>query len=192
MLLVADTHFGKDSIFRSRGIAIPTGSSEDDFRKLSTLIAETQAERLVILGDFLHGPLASVDPFWSLFDRWQQNHTQLTIQIIIGNHDRHALRSDNPHLKCIDWLPTLAAEPFLFTHEPTTDPEHYVLSGHIHPTYRLTDNRSDTMRLPVFVFGEHSAILPAFGAFTGGYNIRATAKDRLYVVGDDAVMALTR
>ena len=57
--VVADTHFGKSSVFGRAGIAVPAGSDEADRARLTQLIATHGIRRLVVLGDFLHAPLES-------------------------------------------------------------------------------------------------------------------------------------
>ncbi len=42
--------------------------------------------------------------------------------------------------------------------------------------------------MPCFWFTHESAVLPAFGSFTGGGRIHPGAGDRVFVVGDDGVL----
>jgi hypothetical protein len=50
-LLIADPHFGKDATFRAAGLGLPTGPLAADLARLDSALLETQAERLIILGD---------------------------------------------------------------------------------------------------------------------------------------------
>ncbi|MEO6368989.1 MAG: phosphoesterase, partial [Steroidobacteraceae bacterium] len=58
LLVVADTHFGKSSIFARHGIAVPAGADALDRERIDALLQATRSERLLVLGDFLHGPVA--------------------------------------------------------------------------------------------------------------------------------------
>jgi len=44
------------------------------------------------------------------------------------------------------------------------------------------------LRLPCYHFGIKSGVLPAFGAFTGGYNISPDMDDDVYAITANAVL----
>ncbi|MCC5862800.1 MAG: hypothetical protein JJT93_12945, partial [Gammaproteobacteria bacterium] len=79
---------------------------------------------------------------------------------------------------------------FAFRHEPAVVPDAFVLAGHVHPAYRLGTAGRDRLRLPVFWQRPGCLVLPAFGSFTGGWNLRPAREDRLYGIGPDAVIPL--
>jgi metallophosphoesterase superfamily enzyme len=81
--------------------------------------------------------------------------------------------------------------PFAACHHPQTHRTHAVLAGHLHPAAQLQGPARDRLRLPCFVFEARSAILPAFGEFTGGYTVEAKPGMQLYAVGGQAVWPLT-
>jgi metallophosphoesterase superfamily enzyme len=65
-----------------------------------------------------------------------------------------------------------------------------VLAGHEHPVYVIA-SRADSARVPCFRFAAEYGVLPAFGAFTGGFVVNqhvddaaiyAIAQKRLVVV----------
>ena len=87
-LVVADPHFGKDDIFRRAGIALPRGPAIADLQRLTELVIEHACTRLVVLGDFLHGVTQAGDSFLQAFRIWRQAHGSLTVDIVVGNHDR--------------------------------------------------------------------------------------------------------
>ena len=82
-----------------------------------------------------------------------------------------------------------ATGPFLFAHHPEPQPHGYVLAGHVHPVYRLA-TRGDALRLPCFLFGATTGMLPSFGAFTGGHPVIPGPGDRLFVAADDQVIEI--
>ena len=87
-LIVADPHFGKDDIFRRAGIALPRGPAIDDLQRLSQLIRAQSCDRLVILGDFVHGATREGDSFLHAFATWRAAHPPWRSTIVAGNHDR--------------------------------------------------------------------------------------------------------
>lgn len=190
ILFVADTHFGKDATFRRHGMTVPAGTDAHDLQRLSDLCADTAVEQLVILGDFVHAEPRDDDPFPALFTAWRASHQSLHLAVVGGNHDaRISGRMFNQQLQ---WLPEASEiPPFCLCHEPPLQKTaRYALAGHLHPVVRLR-TRSDAARLPVFWQQPNCLVLPAFGSFTGGLQVRAAADDMLYGIVPDAVVALT-
>lgn len=184
-LLIADVHLGKDAVFRRHGIAIPVGDVADNLQRLSLLVAETQAEQLFVLGDFVHAAPVEQDPFLAEFSAWRQRHQQLAITVILGNHDHGLDRL--PAEWQLRLLPSLSYDDILLIHEPEHAGDNdYFIAGHIHPCYRFKMGR-EGMRLPVFWQQAQGLILPSFGGFTGGYNITPAKGDKCYAVGDQEV-----
>lgn len=83
---------------------------------------------------------------------------------------------------------TLDLHPFKFSHEPTVHSELYNLCGHIHPCIKMSGTGLQRLRLACYHFGKEGGILPAFGAFTGGYTISPDRDDDVYAVTDNAVI----
>jgi DNA ligase-associated metallophosphoesterase len=184
MLLVADIHFGKAASFRRAGLAVPRGSSEHDLARLGALIEAFGAEHLMVLGDFFHARPDVDEPFMAAFDRWRSQYAGLTVGVAAGNHDRHAAQISLPG---VQWCDECAAGPFLLRHEPRPQVGFYVLAGHLHPVTVLKGPGRDRMRLPVFHFRQHLAVLPGFGSFTGGHPVDPEPGDRLYVAGESVL-----
>ncbi len=53
----------------------------------------------------------------------------------------------------------------------------YSLAGHEHPVYRVA-TRFDCGEIAVFSFAPIAGVLPAFGAFTGGFEVNDSAARR--------------
>jgi DNA ligase-associated metallophosphoesterase len=186
LLVIADIHFGKAASFRAGGIPVPRGTTTENLRALDALIDACHATHVLFLGDFLHARHAHAAATVAAMMAWREQRSGLRLTLVRGNHDRHA--GDPPATLRID----VVDEPWqigrlLFAHHPQLHPNGYVLAGHVHPVYRLA-TRGDVLRLPCFVFGPESGILPSFGSFTGGHPVALEPKDRVFVVTDDSVM----
>lgn len=190
-VIVADTHFGKTSFFGRHGFAVPGGSDDADRARLSRLVTERGAERLIILGDFLHAPIAAHSRDALDLDAWSRKLAPVHIAVIAGNHDRGA----NCTWESIAWREgELLEPPFRFVHEalPQQNGDHFTLSGHIHPVMMLRAIRKSAMRVPVFWQRSTGLVLPSFGAFTGGFAVRPQAGERLFAVGPTAVAQMSQ
>lgn len=187
-LIVADVHLGKDAAFRRAGLAVPSGSTARDLDRLSALLEQTRAERLLVLGDLFHASLQAQEPWFADVDAFRARHAQLRIEVVRGNHDRGAAGAPN-HWN-LHWHEGAHHEaPFVFAHEPQADERGYVLAGHLHPVLRLR-SATDTLRLPVFWWRAQVGVLPSFGGFTGGHPITREARDRVHAVTPDAVIEI--
>jgi metallophosphoesterase superfamily enzyme len=104
----------------------------------------------------------------------------------MGNHDIHT------HSKfCdidIDILHGIAAEGFLLTHKPIDREGHFNFCGHIHPCIRLRGKARQFLKLPCFFRKPGQLILPAFGEFTGTFEMSPAEDDIVYAVTKDAVI----
>lgn len=165
-LFVADVHLGKAAAFRAGGVPLPRGGTQADLARLAMLLAATGAQRLVVLGDFLHAAAGRVAALDTLFLAWRATQSALSLTLVRGNHDDRA--GDPPAAWRVDVVaePHLLA-PFLACHLPVAPPTGYALCGHVHPGVRLHGAGDEVARVPCFVLGRRRAILPAFGGFTG-------------------------
>lgn len=189
-LFIADPHFGKAATFRFAGIPVPETAHDDDLERLSHILEMTGAERLVILGDFLHGKTGRNEGLFSTLCAWRERHAAVEIVLVEGNHDRQAgALPEDLRITCVQGPWALGA--FHCRHEPQEDGGALVLAGHIHPAFRLSDRMGASLRAPCFHFSARVAILPAFGSFTGTHGVRLAPNDRVFLVGAESVIEVT-
>jgi DNA ligase-associated metallophosphoesterase len=188
-VFVADVHLGKAAAFRAGGVPLPRGTSAADLARLSAVLEQTGARRLVVLGDFLHAAAGRVAALDAAFRKWRDQHAAIDLILVRGNHDDRA--GDPPE----QWRVTVVDEPhpiapFLACHLPVAPRSGYALCGHVHPGVTLHGPADQAERLPCFVLGHRRAILPAFGSFTGLARASPLAGDRLVAVGGTRLFAL--
>jgi DNA ligase-associated metallophosphoesterase len=201
-LMVADVHLGKAASFRAQGVPVPEQVTEETLERLSILIRASEAKTLIVLGDLIHDRLglAGLLPVWR---RWRDQHPQLELKLIMGNHDRKAaalaIESNLPGLQVL-------SEPFhhaalamaheskaLFELQGPNDAAVLGLCGHEHPVVLMPDAlKSKRLRRPCFYL-DHQRILhlPAFGSFTGGHPVHLAYCKRLFVDTVDAVQEIS-
>lgn len=185
-LLIADVHFGKASAYRRLGQPVPQGTTTENLAVLDRLLAAFACEQVIFLGDFLHGPGSHASGTLGALRAWRAQNASLSLVLVRGNHDKRA--GDPP----IDLNIEVVAEPllmgpFALQHEPQAHPSHHVLAGHVHPVYRLRGKGRQSLRLPCFQIGKRVSLLPAFGAFTGGYSVALTDDQQVFVIGGSDV-----
>jgi DNA ligase-associated metallophosphoesterase len=191
-VIVADTHFGKSSYFSRHGIAVPVGTDDADRERLTRLVRESRAERLIILGDFLHAPIDAGSRDALDLVRWAEALAPARVEVVAGNHDRGAQERWS---SCIAWRGGLWPEfPFMFVHDASHGESSglavFTVSGHIHPVVRLPGSRDGRARIPVFWQRQTGLVLPSFGQFTGGFLVSVAATDQVFAAGPSAVVRL--
>ncbi|MBD8825918.1 ligase-associated DNA damage response endonuclease PdeM [Pseudomonas sp. CFBP 13602] len=185
-LLIADAHFGKAAAYRKLGQPVPHGTTASNLQVIDRILEKYPTKHLIFLGDFLHAPGSHSAGTLDALAAWRTDVADLRITLIRGNHDKRA--GDPPaELRFEVVTEPLEMGPFALQHEPDPHPELHVLAGHIHPVYRLHGRGRQSLRLPCYLLRGKVSLLPAFGAFTGGYNMDSAADQRVYVVGDGGV-----
>jgi DNA ligase-associated metallophosphoesterase len=196
-LLVADAHFGKAVSFRKLGVPVPRGTTTGTLAKLDAAIADTQAQHVVFLGDFLHSVRSHAPGTLGALHEWRAGHPHLQLTLVRGNHDDRA--GDPPAslgFTVVD--EPLRLGPFALCHHPRAVADAYVLAGHWHPCISVAGRAFERLRLPCFWMGDDTGqlprravgVLPAFGHFTGMHRIEPRAGDRIFPIAGDTVRAL--
>lgn len=192
ILFVADLHLGKPDAFLQAGIPVPTEGTRRDLERLSNLLTQTGAERLVILGDFLHARASHSPGVADALLAWRSTCTGADVLLVNGNHDLHA----GPPPKALGF--TICDEatvgPFYCVHVPLEEDESlpggaYGLSGHLHPYGVVSGRTRESLRLPCFYLTARQMVLPAFGHFTGGFTVSPKKNECVYVIAGDTVLA---
>ena len=188
-LLVADPHFGKAATFRALGVPVPAGTTADALARLDSLIAGIDVQRILFLGDFLHARRGRSERTLGAVARWRATHAEISMIIVRGNHDREAGDVPDIGVEAVD--APLREPPFVFAHVPIEDANGYVIAGHLHPGADLVGAGRLHARLPCFWFGVRTAVLPAFGDFTGLWPVVPATGDRVFVIAGDEVVECT-
>ena len=188
-LLIADAHFGKDAVFRAHGVPVPAGATTDDLGRLDSLIAAHRPESIVFLGDLLHGRESLGSETMDALHAWRERHASVRVVMVEGNHDRNAGLLP-PSLGVETVFEPWMLGPWALCHYPQAVDGAYVLAGHQHPVYVIA-SRADTVRVPCFRFSARCGVLPAFGAFTGGFVVNHSDDDAaIYAVAQNRVIAV--
>jgi DNA ligase-associated metallophosphoesterase len=190
-LIVADVHLGKGTAFRHAGVPVPAGSSSKDLGRLSALMQQTAARRLVILGDLIHGRTSHQRELCDSIAEWRANHAEIEMLLVRGNHDRSAGRLP------VEWNIPEVEEPvadviLTLSHVPRYEQAMPVLAGHLHPVKSMQDFDRSSVRVPCFHESQRCLVLPAFGSFTGGACVNLREGDRCFLTSGKAVVQLAR
>lgn len=179
-LVVADVHLHKDHARRRRGLALPQGAQDEDLAKLDTLLAQTGARQLLVLGDLLHEAPQPDHAGWRGIHDWRARHASLRMLLLPGNHDRQAAQiAALFDAECLDDATVL--DGLALHHAPPDDVSMPSLAGHLHPVLQIAAGARQRLRAPVFWLRGQRLVLPAFGALTGGWPIPHRPRDRCFI-----------
>ncbi|MFN3559929.1 MAG: ligase-associated DNA damage response endonuclease PdeM [Brevundimonas sp.] len=194
-LIASDLHLEKGSAFAARGQMLPPYDSPATLAKLEAEIEALDPACIVLLGDSFHdskaiGRLSTEDR-----ERVARLATGRDWVWLEGNHDLVALEG------ALDALPgrvvtTMDLGALRLIHEPQPGQAVGEIAGHLHPAARVAAYGRGVRR-PCFVTDGQRLVMPAFGAFTGGLDVRHKAVAGLFTdppmvaaLGRDKVHAL--
>jgi hypothetical protein len=172
LLVVSDLHLEKGSSFAARGVLLPPYDTVATLSRLAAVIARHDPRMVIALGDSFHDRNAHhrlSQPDREALTAMQVRRDWIWIS---GNHDP-ALPSDLGGVVASE----VAIGPIAFRHEPTG--AFGEIAGHLHPKARVSTRGRSTERRCFASDGER-AVMPAFGAYTGGLNIRDAAFAKIF------------
>ena len=174
LMVVADLHLEKGSAYAARGQLLPPYDTRETLARLTAEVAQLRPRLLALLGDSFHdgggearlsGPDAAA---------LRAIAAVTTLIWIIGNHDR-----EGPRVLPGEVASELAVEQLRLTHEPVAGVSRGEVAGHLHPCAKIK-LRSGSTRRRCFVTDGERLVMPAFGAYAGGLNIRDAAFANLF------------
>ncbi|MBI1204720.1 MAG: ligase-associated DNA damage response endonuclease PdeM [Rhodopseudomonas sp.] len=167
LLAVSDLHLEKGSSFAVRGQLLPPYDTAATLSRLTQLIARYAPRVVVALGDSFHdggGPARLADSDRQQLTAMQRGRDWIWIT---GNHDPDPADGIGGVFQH-----ALEIGVLTFRHLPTGAPGE--IAGHLHPVARISQ-RGRSIRRRCFAADAKRMVMPAFGAFTGGLNVRDAA-----------------
>jgi DNA ligase-associated metallophosphoesterase len=193
LLIVADLHLEKGSSFARRGQLLPPYDTTETLARLARLIAHYAPRTVVALGDNFHdggGPARLSAEDRASLTALQRGRDWIWIA---GNHD-----PDPAHGIGGTFAATLSLGALTFRHVPSREAPDGEIAGHLHPVARVAQ-RGRAVSRRCFASDGAALVMPAFGAYTGGLNVRDRAfaavfgarKVTAHMLGDNRLYAFT-
>ena len=169
ILLVADLHLEKGAHFAGRGSFLPPYDTRETLRRLGDAIERYDPACVIALGDSFHstqGARSIGDEELAELLRLQERREWIWIA---GNHDPEIAARVGGRVEA-----QVTIDGIVLRHEPAPGFAGAQIAGHLHPVARLA-GRGMTLRRRCFIGDGQRLVMPAFGAFTGGLNVRDRA-----------------
>jgi DNA ligase-associated metallophosphoesterase len=177
VLAVADLHLEKGSAAARRGQLVPPWDSALTLARLALLLQKWRPQVVVAVGDSFEddgGPARLGQSDRTLL---MAMASQARFVWVCGNHDPSP-PLDMPGLAVTSWC----EGALLFRHQACASATPGEVSGHFHPKARVATRAGEVVR-PCFVTDGRRLVLPAFGAYTGGLDVRAPALGAIFPEG---------
>jgi DNA ligase-associated metallophosphoesterase len=193
LLVVADLHLEKGSSFATRGVLLPPYDTAATLAKLGALVARYAPKFVVALGDSFHdgdGPQRVSESDRAMLGSLQRGRDWIWIA---GNHDPEPVRDLGGVSAAM-----FGIGPLVFRHAPEREDVNGEVAGHLHPVARV-NGRGRTVSRRCFATDGKRMVMPAFGAYTGGLNIRnaafadvfGTFKFTAHMLGEGRIYAIS-
>lgn len=191
-LIVADLHLEKGSSFARRGQFLPPYDTATTLGRLARLVETYRPRAVIALGDSFHDRHAAArlgEADRASIAALQSGRDWIWIS---GNHD-----PEPPAGIEGETAAEMALGALTLRHEPTPGAAAGELAGHLHPVAKVAI-RGRGLRRRCFATDGARVVLPAFGAYAGGLNVRDRAFDGLFaaealtawMLGDAGVYAI--
>jgi DNA ligase-associated metallophosphoesterase len=167
LLAVADLHLEKGSSFAARGMLLPPYDTATTLARLARVIARYAPRLVVALGDSFHdggGPARLSREDRESLRALQRGRDWIWLT---GNHDPEPVANVGGTFHA-----DLTLGALHFRHLPTGAAGE--IAGHLHPVARIA-HRGRAVSRRCFAADKTRLVMPAFGAYTGGLNIRDAA-----------------
>ena len=169
LLVAADLHLEKGSSFARRGMLVPPYDTTETLARLAKLIAHYAPRVVVALGDNFHdgdGPARLSDIDRASLRALQRGREWVWIA---GNHDPDPADGIGG-----TFAATLRLGALTFRHHPSRNAPEGEIAGHLHPVARIAQ-RGRAVSRRCFATDGKALVMPAFGVYAGGLNIRDRA-----------------
>jgi DNA ligase-associated metallophosphoesterase len=187
--VVADLHLEKASAAARQGQLLPPWDTRATLDRLALLLRRLKPRTVIALGDSFHDPRAAARLAPEDASRLRDMTRTVDFIWIHGNHDPLAPEGLGGR-NAASW----SAGGITFRHQANRGDAGEV-SGHFHPKARVPTRAGEVVR-PCFVADARKIMLPAFGAYTGGLNVRAPAiaahfpkGGRVFLLGRDRLFS---
>ena len=191
VLIVADLHFEKSTAFALRGALLPPYDTKATLERLSRLVRLYRPSKVIALGDSFHDADAASRMAKEDRSKIEAIAREASFIWITGNHD--PAPTGMPGVSTAEYREGI----FTFRHQAAAvlAPREIEISGHYHPKASI-DARAKRVSRPCFVTDSSRLMLPAFGAYAGGLDVRDLAIAsifprglRVFLLGQDQLFS---
>lgn len=163
-LIIADLHLEKGSSYFKEGQFISPKDTSENLRKLENCVDKIKPKIIIFLGDTFHDKYSLKRISNKNLEKFKNLFSHFKCYLISGNHDEDIIDSD------LDFLVDLKIDGIKFVHKKS-NLDKFEISGHFHPI-AVVKYKGIKIKNKCFVCTKKKIILPSFGTYTGGLNVK--------------------
>ncbi len=181
LLVVSDLHLEKGTSYAGRGMLLPPFDTRVTLDRLALQLHAWKPRTVIALGDSFHDRAGAARLAPADAARITAMTAATEFVWVLGNHD-----PEPPEGLGGSAVTEYVVGPLAFRHQAivAADAE---ICGHHHPK-ALVPARGATVSRPCFVADGRRLMMPAFGAYTGGLDVRSPAIANLFPRGGRAFL----
>ena len=170
-LIFSDLHLGKSLSLIKNGNFIPSFDIDETLINLKKIVLRYNPNKVIFLGDSFHENKSIQEINDNYINFLNDILKDLEVIWIEGNHDFNLFVKEKITGR---FKNSYQLENFNFVHIKNNHPSEkkFEFSGHFHPKVRFRFNRIN-YNYKCFILTNNFCILPSFGAYTGGLDIRS-------------------
>ena len=172
ILILADLHLEKGSGFREQNNFLPPYDTQETLSLLQETIKNLSPKKVLLLGDSMHDSQSFHRMPLHLKKYLEAIMVESDLVWIRGNHDAT--------IRGFPWALSnvFIAKAITFRHEMQVGFKGPEISGHFHPVGQIKF-KGVKLTGRCFLLSEEKLIIPAFGTYTGGLNIKNAALSKV-------------
>ena len=162
--IISDLHLEKGSSFGPSGQFLPPYDSEETLTKLLNTLSNYNITKVILLGDTFHDKNALSRMSNKVLILFETFIKKYEVIFVLGNHETKM------QLENIKFFNEYFLDGIHFIHQ-TSKKNIYQISGHYHPVATI---RTGSMKITgkCFIQEQYNLIMPSYGVYTGGLNIK--------------------
>ena len=170
-LVISDLHLGFEGALAEQGVGIPRLQRRVILERLGAMLDRTQAEKVVVAGDFKH------EFSRNLVDEWVEVKQVLRFVkdraepvLVRGNHDNYLATILGDLGLPLRNRADLGGYTIVHGHEEVST-LHPIVMGHEHPAVKVRDRIGASVSVPAFLVSRDLIVLPAFSPLALGVDV---------------------
>ena len=176
-LIFSDLHLGKGLTFANQGNLVPPFDLDETLFNLENIIKKYKPKSLISLGDSFHDNKSIKNIKKKYINIINNLLHKIDITWIEGNHDSNLLFK-NQLIGNFKNFHKLRNFKFVHSKSKINEVNIFEFSGHYHPKINLKFNGLN-YSYKCFVLTENFCILPSFGTYTGGLDIKSNTMQKI-------------
>jgi len=171
-VVMADLHIGYESYLQHEGVSIPKYQKKIMVRRVEEIMRRYEPEKIIINGDFKHEFGKNLRQEWREVDEMLSFMVgKADVVIVRGNHDNFLKTIASRHGAKMFEEYSLGNFKMVHGHRNVKRGGKMLIIGHEHPSIEIRDEVGAVIKLPCYLYGGETLVLPAMSPLAAGTDV---------------------